>query len=379
MKIRSIIAALAITTLLFATSCVSQRVALVSEDPATISIEPVESSSVLPISWETTALLWRGEFGHRQHLLLPPGGSARAIYGSGTFRYDSSIGSAAVSMNLITFEQGGTVTIEIQEGPEYSKGDTSQVGWSTVFVFLDAEGKPIMPPDTIILHIPDPDEPIQATETLQPAWFTVMNATGTSLTYLDIYTNDMLAVDEIGYNLLADGPLAPGDSVRIVFSDHRDLEEAILWRYGQLFHVLAEDDHQTLYYREWYPSHESLDLKITADHRYATPSGIELPPETIRVENLTDYALVELYILTPEMEEQLDFNFELLGHQALPGSLSVDIDTGQLPYLHDYLTDSFKGSLLVIAYDEDDYMLVKVWYPAYDPWVIMLTYDDYYE
>jgi hypothetical protein len=35
--------------------------------------------------------------------------------------------------------------------------------------------------------------------------------------------------------------------------------------------------------------------------------------------------------------------------------------------------------LLVIAYDEDDYMLVREWYPSYDPWTIDLTYDDYYD
>jgi hypothetical protein len=194
-----------------------------------------------------------------------------------------------------------------------------------------------VPPETIILHIPDPDEPIQATETPQPAWFTVLNATSNTLTYLDIYTNDMLAVDDLGYNILPDRELVPGKTATILFSEHPDLAEAMLWRYGQVFHVFAEDESQSTYYREWYPDHESLELVISVEDRQGPQVGNLAEEGTIRIVNMTDYALVELYILTPEMEENLDFSIELLGHQALPGGLSVDLRADQVPYLADYL------------------------------------------
>jgi hypothetical protein len=201
MKIRPVILTCMLFSLLFLASCASQAVVT---EPQAADMTPAESMltrAALPVTWETTAAAWIGMHGHQQDLVLPPGGVSRPIYGSGMFRYDSSIGSAAVSLGLITYEQGGTVTIEIREGPEYIKGDSSQEGWSTVFVFLDAESKPIMPPvppETIKLQIPDTDEPIQSTETPQPAWFTVLNATTNKLTYHDNYTNHKLAVDDHG-------------------------------------------------------------------------------------------------------------------------------------------------------------------------------------
>jgi hypothetical protein len=79
------------------------------------------------------------------------------------------------------------------------------------------------------------------------------------------------------------------------------------------------------------------------------------------------------------MEEGLDFSKELLGGRDLSGGQFVDIFIDQWPYLQVFLANSDLSSLLVVAYDEDDYMLVKEWYPAFDSWTLLLTYDDYFD
>jgi hypothetical protein len=213
----------------------------------------------------------------------------------------------------------------------------------------------------------------------QPAYFTVHNATGTTLTYLDIYTYDMMAADELGYNLLPQGSLNSGESVQIQFDDHPDLEEAVLYRYAQLLHVFAEDESLETYYREWYPDFDTLDLTISSEDLFFMESATDPVDSAIRIENQTDYDIIELYILTPDMEEGLDFSKELLGGRDLSGGQFVDIFIDQWPYLQEFLANSDLSSLLVVAYDEDDYMLVKEWYPAFDSWTLLLTYDDYFD
>lgn len=337
-----------------------------------------EESVPLGITWETTAETWRGMYGHRETVSLPQGGYARPYNGTGIFTLDSSIGSAAVSMGLVTYEEGGEVTIEIQEGLEYTKADSYE-GWNTVFVFIGDDGLPIEEDLEGVLVI---GEPIDDTEWLAtaetPTHFTVHNDTMNIMTYLDIFTNDMLAVDEFGTNLLAGKPLLPSETVDIQFADHKELEEAILYRYGQMFHVQAQDAMMYAYYREWYPDFDSLDLILSASDRYE-PIVKGLEQQTLNVENQCGYEIVELYLLTPEMEENLDFSREILQGESLYDYSTIDIRLDDLPYLEEFLSSSDTRSLLVVAYDLDNYMLVREWFPLRDPWTIVFTEDDFFE
>ena len=361
---------------------IEPAVAQVQEPLETIvaesSPEPSEETpDVLEITWQTTAEPWRGLFGTRQVVLLPPNGEMAPVHGIGTFGMDSSIGSAAVSLGLLTYADGGTVIIEIREGPEYVKGSQTYDGWNTVFVFIDDAGNQVLPPEVPVIDIPEEQEPFVAGSVEEPGFFTVRNSTGTTLTYLDIYTNDMMAVDEVGYNLLEE--FLPHESViRIFLEEHPDLKEAVLYRYGQLFHVLAEGETGDVYYREWYPDFDSLEFSLSEEHRYEEPADEQLPDGTIRFENITDYAILDIYVLTPEMEDSLDFSFNLLASEVLPARSYIDFRSDELSYLDGYLTETYEGYLLVIAYDEDDYIFERLWYPAYEKWVITMTEDAFY-
>lgn len=356
---------------------------IVSEQPVVedqlVDTAPMpEESGPLGITWETTAEAWRGMYGHRETVVLPPGGYARPFDGFGTFTFGSSIGSAAVSMGLITYEAGGEVTIEIQEGPEYTKTDSYE-GWNTVFVFIGDDGFPIEENLEGVLIIEEPmDESEWLATVVTPTHFTVHNDTINIITYLDIFTNDMLAVDEFGTNLLAGQPLLPSETREIQLADHPDLQEAILYRYGQLFHVQAQDAMMNAYYREWYPDFDSLDLILTTGDRYE-PIVDELEQKILSIENQCGYEIVELYLLTPEMEENLDFSWELLQGESLYDYQSIDIPLEKMPFLEEFLASGDTRSLLVVAYDLDDYMLVREWFPLVDPWTIVLTEDDFFE
>lgn len=97
-------------------------------------------------SWRQTAGPYRGKNGDTVEIECDPGGAEANVWGTNVYTDDSSICTAAVHQGLITFDDGGTVTIEIAEGEaEYIGSDangvtTSSYGaWSGSFVFPDAD------------------------------------------------------------------------------------------------------------------------------------------------------------------------------------------------------------------------------------------------
>ncbi|HKY60547.1 MAG TPA: LCCL domain-containing protein, partial [Gemmatimonadota bacterium] len=77
---------------------------------------PPQAGGATPIDWYTGPMAHRGQNGQRFSYFCPPGGSAGPLWGTGTHTDDSSVCTAAVHAGLITFQDGGTVTIEIQPG-----------------------------------------------------------------------------------------------------------------------------------------------------------------------------------------------------------------------------------------------------------------------
>jgi LCCL domain-containing protein len=84
-----------------------------------------------PTSWETTASSLTGGVGTTFTLICTPGGTMHAVWGSDIYTADSSICTAAVHAGLITYEHGGTVTIELRPGrPLY--GNSERNGVTTI-------------------------------------------------------------------------------------------------------------------------------------------------------------------------------------------------------------------------------------------------------
>jgi hypothetical protein len=101
-------------------------------------------AAIIEADWVTeNAISLRGEIGKQVSFRFPPGGTAAPVWGSEPYTDDSSIGTAAVHSGLISFAEGGVVTIEIGEGqPSYAGSDqhgitTSLYGyWSGSYSFV---------------------------------------------------------------------------------------------------------------------------------------------------------------------------------------------------------------------------------------------------
>ncbi|MDQ2937968.1 MAG: LCCL domain-containing protein [Acidobacteriota bacterium] len=92
-------------------------------------------------AWETTASGVTGD-ATTFTLVCPAGGSLHSVWGSDLYTADSSICTAAVHAGLITFERGGTVTIELRPGRQiYGASERNGVttsaygGFPRTFVF----------------------------------------------------------------------------------------------------------------------------------------------------------------------------------------------------------------------------------------------------
>jgi hypothetical protein len=125
------------------------------EEPIPIVEEPMpvenETTAFQEAPWVLTSGDFTGSIGQRFTLTLPPGGVSHSLWGTVIYTDDSSIGTAAVHMGLITFEKGGTVTIEIREGIDTYLGttrngvtSTSYGSWDSSFVFISPQGTVIM-------------------------------------------------------------------------------------------------------------------------------------------------------------------------------------------------------------------------------------------
>jgi hypothetical protein len=106
------------------------------------SAPPAAAPNAAPTTWEANATSLNGGSGQTFTLACSPGGTAHSVWGSDIYTSDSSICTAAVHSGLITFQQGGTVTIEMRPGrPVYGSSERNGVtssaygAWQSSFVF----------------------------------------------------------------------------------------------------------------------------------------------------------------------------------------------------------------------------------------------------
>ncbi len=74
------------------------------------------SSPAGAATWEANATSLNGTDGQTFTLACSPGGTAHSVWGSDIYTADSSICTAGVHSGLITYQQGGAVTIELRPG-----------------------------------------------------------------------------------------------------------------------------------------------------------------------------------------------------------------------------------------------------------------------
>ncbi|HMG99846.1 MAG TPA: LCCL domain-containing protein [Terriglobales bacterium] len=96
--------------------------------PSSPPAPPSAAGEGKPTTWEANATSLNGKDGETLTLACAPNGTAHSVWGSDIYTSDSSICTAAVHSGLITFQQGGTVTVELRPGrPIYGASERNGV------------------------------------------------------------------------------------------------------------------------------------------------------------------------------------------------------------------------------------------------------------
>jgi hypothetical protein len=117
------------------------------------AITPTGPQAPVPVTWSSSAEAFRAQVGQRFRVSCPSGGTAGAVWGTGTYTDDSSICTAAVHAGRLTLVAGGVVTIEVQPGLAAYTGRTlngitsSAWGqWHGSFVVVGGQAGIALPP-----------------------------------------------------------------------------------------------------------------------------------------------------------------------------------------------------------------------------------------
>ena len=86
------------------------------ENSNTATAPPASAGEGTPTTWVANASELKGTDGQTFTVACSPGGEAHSVWGSDIYTADSSICTAGVHSGLITYQQGGAVTIELRPG-----------------------------------------------------------------------------------------------------------------------------------------------------------------------------------------------------------------------------------------------------------------------
>ena len=87
-----------------------------ADNSNTAPVPPSSAGKGTPTTWGANAATLNGTDGQTFTLACSPGGIAHSVWGSDIYTADSSICTAGVHSGLITYQQGGTLTIELRPG-----------------------------------------------------------------------------------------------------------------------------------------------------------------------------------------------------------------------------------------------------------------------
>jgi hypothetical protein len=342
------------------------------------------------IDWTTDATQWRYDIGKRFSIVLPPNGTAGAVWGTGVYTDDSSIGTAAVHMGLITFANGGSVTIEMRPGQDSYQAmqlngvtSSSYGEWEGSFVFIDDKGVEVVSELPQGQILPAPPIPIEKDSLREEPeylgeYFIITNETGYDIDYLDIYSFSMLLENEFGENILGSKLLFNGDSIRIYPVDYPGIAEAVYEEVEAFIQIEAFDIDGDMYLKQWYPDYDSWNVAIQiADLVDYEEEEVERYGEFFQVTNDTGFEIWYLFIATEDMVDSFNVEDDLLHDDILLDRGSIQIFTKDIPWLDEFIDSKDDGLLYLVAFDEDDDMYVREWFPDFDPWHLVITIDDF--
>ncbi len=343
------------------------------------------------IDWKTDATQWRYDIGKRFTLVLPTNGSEGAIWGTGVYTDDSSIGTAAVHMGLITLANGGTVTIEMRPGQDSYQAmqlhgitSASYGQWEGSYVFVDEKGLEItidLPLGQVQLLTLDEEVPAFGD------YLQITNLSGYDIASIAISLDNKCDQPQPDENLLDNEILPNNGMLRVYLDDLPELKANLYPGASTILHVRALDTDNDSYCKTWPMDANSWNIEITIEDLYLPDYLVPTVKDSLREEpeylgdyflitNETGYDINYIDIYTYSMLLENEFGENLLDSNLLSNGESVRIYPNYNPDIEKAVYEDVDANIQIEAIDVDGDMYLKQWYPDHDSWNVAIQLAD---
>ncbi len=198
----------------------------------------------------------------------------------------------------------------------------------------------------------------------------ITNDTGYEIVYLYILDDEMIDSDDWGIDYLGDFSLPVDEWIPIYPSSFQYIQDQIDAYFGMLT-ILAIDEDNDMYVREWFPGLDSWDIIMTFDdYVFVEYDEYEVMEGFLHVTNYTGYPFEALYITSESDLQSGNFTDNLLGNPPLEDWDSLEIDMERYSF-----TESQADLLYLVARDTDGDYYIRNIIPSSTE--ITIDFDDY--
>jgi len=204
------------------------------------------------------------------------------------------------------------------------------------------------------------------------------NKTGYTLEDLYLVDPAEFVDGELGTNLLGPTVLSSGDTVEIAVEDVPWIADLLPFDAYARVLVVAKDTDGDEYRKEWYPTTDLWNISLGIEDLWYIDSVIPASGgDVLHITNNSDNMIWYLHLVTDEMYLMQEWGDDLLVDDILDTYASLDIVPLDKPWLQESIENPEGVKLHLLGFDVDDGLYHREWFPATEPWELVLTEDDY--
>ena len=204
------------------------------------------------------------------------------------------------------------------------------------------------------------------------------NKTGYHLEDLYLVDPAEFVDGELGTDLLGPTVLSSGDTVEIAVEDVPWIADLLPFDVYARVLVFAKDTDGDEYRKEWYPTTDLWNITLGIEDLWYLDSVIPASGgDVLHITNNSDNMIWYLHLVTDEMYLMDEWGDDLLVDDILDTYASLEVVPLDKPWLQESIENPEGVKLHLLGFDVDDGLYHREWFPATDPWELVLTEDDY--
>lgn len=203
------------------------------------------------------------------------------------------------------------------------------------------------------------------------------NESSIDIWYLHVVTEEMLADERFGDDLLGMDILDQADTMWIDLSTHEQIGQYLDAGRSEPLYLVAFDLMDNLYRMSWTPSVDGWNVVLTDESLVSQPlPEAVFGSSVLRVDNQTGEDIWYLHLSTAQMYVSGNNGSDVLEDDILYAGDTFHLIPESYRWVLQSFTDDPTAPIHVVAYTDDGTVYHRNWSPVRDGWVIELTAED---